>query len=351
MTEAAKAQVSVIVPIYNVGPYLARCLDSLLNQTLKEIEIICVDDGSTDHGPEILAEYAARDSRIVVFRQSNQGVAAARNQGLALARAPYIGFVDPDDWIEAETYKSAWEIMFRDDEIDLAVWNAVITETDGRPRKTKADKSHCPAGGKQIYDANSPLRRVPHIHCGLFRADLLKKHGVNFPPYSIGEDDAFYWKYSAHVRFVYYLPDAFYHYCWRDGSLTCLAREDKPDARYDHIALLNDVLDHYHRHGLWPENKAHLTAVFLRHYHLGRRLSIDPEKFHNQARTLVKALGLPNLPGRIAQRLKKEYQPPERGNYTWLEQIFSVKNVCGRKILCLVGLRISLWRKPGKGFR
>ena len=95
-------KVSVIVPVYNVAPYLRQCMDSLVGQTLREIEVICVDDGSTDGSGAILDEYAVRDSRIRVIHQANAGAGAARNAGLAMATGEYLFFCDPDDWCRRE---------------------------------------------------------------------------------------------------------------------------------------------------------------------------------------------------------------------------------------------------------
>ena len=91
-------RVSVILPVYNVEGYLGECLDSILAQTLKAIEVICVDDGSTDGSPRILEDYAARDARVRVIRQANAGAGPARNTGLAAATGDYVAFADPDDW-------------------------------------------------------------------------------------------------------------------------------------------------------------------------------------------------------------------------------------------------------------
>lgn len=92
--------VSVIIPVYNTAPYLQRCLESVCNQTLKNIEIICVNDGSTDNSKEILQQYKDKDNRICVITQEHKGIAAARNVGLQCVTGQYIGFVDSDDWIE-----------------------------------------------------------------------------------------------------------------------------------------------------------------------------------------------------------------------------------------------------------
>ena len=100
-----RPEVSVIVPVYNVEPYLRRCVDSLMNQTLQNIEIILVDDGSTDGGGRICDEYAAKDARIRVVHQENAGLSEARNAGIDCARANYLMFVDSDDWVEPDFYR------------------------------------------------------------------------------------------------------------------------------------------------------------------------------------------------------------------------------------------------------
>lgn len=99
---AGEPAISVIVPIYNVEPYLGECLDSLCGQTLRNIEIIGVDDGSTDGSGALLDEYAAKDKRIIAVHQKNAGVSAARNAGMRLARGEYLAFVDGDDWMDAD---------------------------------------------------------------------------------------------------------------------------------------------------------------------------------------------------------------------------------------------------------
>ena len=95
-----KVMISVIVPVYNVENYLGKCLDSLINQTYKDIEIICINDGSTDNSLNILREYEQMDSRIIIIDQKNGGLSNARNIGLKEAAGEYIMFVDSDDWID-----------------------------------------------------------------------------------------------------------------------------------------------------------------------------------------------------------------------------------------------------------
>ncbi|MFD2613956.1 glycosyltransferase family 2 protein [Paenibacillus gansuensis] len=102
-------KVSIIMPIYNMEPYLARSLESLLAQSLEEIEVIAVNDGSTDRSLQILEGFGRKDPRVRIINKDNGGVSMARNVGIAAARGDYIGFVDPDDWVDREMYRELWE--------------------------------------------------------------------------------------------------------------------------------------------------------------------------------------------------------------------------------------------------
>lgn len=116
--------ISVIVPVYNTESYLKKCIESIINQTFRNIEIILVDDGSTDTSAEILADYALRDNRIIVIHQENQGLSAARNAGMRSAKGEYIMFVDSDDWIDANTCEKAISAA-RTSFADIVMWTYV----------------------------------------------------------------------------------------------------------------------------------------------------------------------------------------------------------------------------------
>lgn len=118
-------KVSVILPVYNVSDYLRQCMDSIVGQTLKDIEIICVDDGSTDDSLAILKEYEAKDQRVKVIQQANAGAGAARNKGLEIATGEYLSFLDSDDFFEPDMLEKAWSkahetraqvVVFRSDQ-------------------------------------------------------------------------------------------------------------------------------------------------------------------------------------------------------------------------------------------
>ena len=101
-------KVSIIVPVYNVEEYLKECLDSLVKQTLTDLEFICINDGSTDSSLEILNEYAKKDGRFIILSQENQGQGVARNNAIQISKGEYIAFLDPDDWVEL----NALEILY-----------------------------------------------------------------------------------------------------------------------------------------------------------------------------------------------------------------------------------------------
>ncbi|MFR5028212.1 MAG: glycosyltransferase family 2 protein [Coprococcus sp.] len=123
--KAMGTKVSVILPVYNVSDYLRQCMDSIVGQTLKDIEIICVDDGSTDDSLAILKEYEAKDQRVKVIQQANAGAGAARNKGLEIATGEYLSFLDSDDFFEPDMLEKAWSkahetraqvVVFRSDQ-------------------------------------------------------------------------------------------------------------------------------------------------------------------------------------------------------------------------------------------
>ena len=125
------AKVSVIIPVYNAEQYLRQCLDSVVGQTLKDIEIICVDDGPQDNSVAILKEYAARDSRLRLIREKNRGAGAARNQGLREATGEYLSFLDADDFFEPDMLEKA---VARAEEYDaqIVVFNSDQYHMDKR---------------------------------------------------------------------------------------------------------------------------------------------------------------------------------------------------------------------------
>ncbi len=141
--------ISVIIPIYNVEQYLRQCLDSVINQTYKNLEIILVDDGSTDNSGKICDEYALKDARIKVIHKENGGVSSARNAGLDIAKGDYIGFVDSDDYIEKDMYEYLYSLNKNNNTL-LSVCNFYI-------KKNKKIIEAKPITNKTVLSANEML--------------------------------------------------------------------------------------------------------------------------------------------------------------------------------------------------
>jgi len=122
-------KISIIVAVYNVYDYVSKCLESLIRQTLKDIEIICVNDGSTDKSLEILTQYAQKDTRIKIINQENKGVAAARNAGLDVAQGEYIQFVDGDDWVNFNLCERVYNLAKKNDS-DIVMFDAAFYDNN-----------------------------------------------------------------------------------------------------------------------------------------------------------------------------------------------------------------------------
>ena len=130
MDESLNALVSIIIPVYNAEKYLQQCLDSVVNQTYRNLEIICVNDGSLDASPEILGQYAAMDSRIKVISQENMGISGARNTGIYAVSGAFIMFVDADDWLDLNTCETALRHA-QNHNADLVLWPYVKEYENG----------------------------------------------------------------------------------------------------------------------------------------------------------------------------------------------------------------------------
>ena len=133
-----KPDISIIVPVYEVEPYLRQCLDSLVNQTKKEIEIIVIDDGSTDNCGKIIDEYVEKDNRIKAIHQQNLGISESRNKGIDMAAADHLMFVDGDDWVKPTFCEKAFELM-TEKQVDIVFFQYERIR-DGEPIKRKYPK-------------------------------------------------------------------------------------------------------------------------------------------------------------------------------------------------------------------
>lgn len=210
-------KISIIVPIYGVEPYLEACLDSIQDQTHQDLEIILVDDGSPDNCGAICDKYAKRDSRFRVIHKENGGVASARNAGLDVATGDYIGFVDPDDWIEPDMYEYMLEHALRH-QADIVICDIRVLFNGQRVFwLPKIDEVIVQDTAQTI---ESCLNGSMHDGCvnKLYRRELWE--GLRFPTYQMAEDLSALWKIYKRTGISVRLPEDKYVYCRRGKSIT-----------------------------------------------------------------------------------------------------------------------------------
>ncbi len=171
-------KVSVVVPIYNVEPYLRQCLDSILNQTLREIEVICINDGSPDRCGEIIDEYAARDSRLRAIHQENGGYGVAVNHGFKLARGCYIGIIESDDWVEPTMFERLHK-QAEEMQADVAKCDFTYYKGDGVFQPSDSVHKIAPEGTVFTLLEN-PSLFLPHVSIwsAIYKRDFLVRHQI-----------------------------------------------------------------------------------------------------------------------------------------------------------------------------
>ena len=242
--EEKQIAVSVMVPVYNVESYLIQCLDSIISQTLRNIEIICINDGATDSSSRILEEYAKRDGRIKIITQPNGGYGKAMNNGIAAAKGEYIGIVEPDDFILPKMFRTLYnaakvnkcEIVksdfyrFTGDGSDRSYW--MITRD-----KSNYNRIIDPAEEKECF------RFVMNTWCGIYRRDFLLSNGIdhNETPGASFQDNGFWFKGFCCAKRLMILDKAFYMNR-RDNPGSSVANKEKVYCGNTEYQLIYDWL-------------------------------------------------------------------------------------------------------------
>ena len=274
-------KVSIIVPVYNVEKYLQCCVDSLLHQTLADIEIILVDDGSPDNSPAICDEYAKQDDRVKVIHKKNAGQGLARNTGLETAAGEYVTFVDSDDFVDTEMYRKLYSIAM-DTNADAVyctfqrfdnqgkVWGQP-TERKKRIYQTEADIRELMLG----IIANRPEAKTDRdiecsTCCAIYRNDMIKTHGVRFKSERKyhSEDLLFNLDFLSHSSNVTAISDAFYNYRENPASFCHAVNPDKIDKYYFYYQYLLEKLK---ANGFGTEGYLRATRHFIGYLRSGIR--------------------------------------------------------------------------------
>ncbi len=236
-------KLSVVVPIYNVEDYLPKCLDSLIGQTFEDLEIICVNDGSLDNCLEILKEYEKRDSRIIVIDKTNGGVSSARNAGMRAAKAEYITFVDPDDYLSTNVYEKCMYAM-ENKNADIVIFNSV-TEPENKfvfsDFKEKVFTNKFEAMQDQAVITGFVWNKI-------FKRSIIVDNDIWFNEnIKFAEDNLFVNMVFPKAEIIVTCTDAFYHYLIRPDSSGKSVPEEI--CLKNAITRSNELIDFYKKQG------------------------------------------------------------------------------------------------------
>ncbi len=243
-------KVSIIIPIYNVEQYLRDCLDSAISQTMKEIEIICVNDCSPDNSSSIVEEYMLKDSRVkLINRESNGGLSAARNSGLEIAQGEYIYFLDSDDWIDLDFIESMYNSAIENNANIVSTLSAykyiegeteLLIPTD----RTKNLDINCFADYKDaIYGSHigAPFK--------LFKKSFLDEYNLTFPEGYLYEDLYFQYLACYYAKQVYIVKNSSYYYRIRPESIIT-SPENKLEWDMGHYKIFKCIFDYFKKNNI-----------------------------------------------------------------------------------------------------
>lgn len=315
-------KVSIIIPIYNVSDYISKCLDSIINQTLADIEIICVDDGSTDKSLEIVKGYEENDKRVKIVTQENQGAGIARNSGIKIATGEYIGFVDPDDWVDSNMF----EVMYN----KAKKRDADIVECDFRICFEKSNKKK----NRLLFNSLKTIWKIPilfgipfkwseikhSVFKGLramvwnriYRREMIIQNKVVFPA-GKGEDYPFSIDAVISANKIVHCGKVLYNYLIRANSLSYGGCSNLKMCE-NHPAIIKDILN---KHNLFKEFEVEYRRYCF--YTYSNEYLSREENLVNEYKKYFSESEFSQFKSWIERKRKN-------GNNSFLERIFSVKS-------------------------
>lgn len=266
--------ISVIVPVYNVEKYLRQCLDSIIDQTYPHLEIILINDGSTDSSGDICDEYAALDSRIRVLHTPNGKQSSARNRGLEIAKGDYITFVDSDDWLELDTYTKCIEILQSKIGLDILMYG-YYRDLDGISYKQPILGAENMSNQEAIIALMNRADFPPGIPFKLFKREVILP--IRFYEGRVYEDVSFPLEVHLNATSFYYYPQPLYHYRANEESTSFVMKENIIDLYLNLEDLLYRIKDEH------PEWVPIINATRIRwlqaHYPEIKTRNLRPERF------------------------------------------------------------------------
>ncbi len=274
-------KVSIIVPVYNVEEYLPKCLDSLVTQTLSDIEIICVNDGSTDNSLQILEQYARDDFRIKIVNQSNSGIGVVRNNALDLAQGEYIGFVDSDDWVSEKMFEILYSTAKKFD-CDF-VEESFYSFKNGNVQK--CDITNLPVN--KVFnskDIENYIFSSPKVVWNkLFKTSFIKNNNIRFMETSRDEDVIFTVLCRALAKKIVYIDCPAYYY--RHKNYVILGSNFKDSNNYTQYSkIMREMLISY---GIFEQVESEFYSSDIVSYRPWRLSRDEAKKLMNELKLFL----------------------------------------------------------------
>ena len=350
-------KISILVPVYNVEKYLKQCIDSLINQTFKDIEILLLDDGSTDSSSNICDDYAAIDSRIRVVHKKNSRYGHTMNVGLEHAIGDYIGIVESDDFAELTMFENLYNVAINDD-ADIVKSNFYFYFSINNHNEIFLNTNNCPTD-KVINSNSNPelLELAPAIWSALYKKDFLNKNDIwfNETPGASYQDVSFSTKVLSKAQKVILKPEAYIHY-----------RQDNENSSIKSFKKVNAIFDEYEEikkfFKIYAQYENFYQNIFIKQYndYVCNFLRVGSEykqtfldRFQNDFKVLYDKkllkkeffLNIKKYELKMLLKNKNKFMKLKLSSHkkvTFLQKIFSVKNEDNKKVLRLLGFKIKL---------
>jgi glycosyltransferase involved in cell wall biosynthesis len=214
-------KISIIVPVYNAEKHLRQCLDSIINQTLKEMQVIIINDGSTDNSKQVILDYVSKDDRILFIDSTNEGVSVARNKGMEKATGKYVGFVDADDYLDTTMYQRLFDIAEEKD-ASMAICNAMIVDDKAESKKRLELKNeYFVVSDKASLVVDFLGFKYDYANWNkIYALEIIKKYRLKFHEnLAIWEDLLFNLQFLAYVKRMVTLDESLYYYRVHNASV------------------------------------------------------------------------------------------------------------------------------------
>ena len=264
-------KVSVIVPVYNVYDYLDKCLKSLVNQTIKDLEILVVNDGSKDKSQEIIDKYQKKYKNIKAYKKPNSGLSDTRNYALKYATGEYITFVDSDDYIEPDMYLKMYE-KAKEKDYDIVACDINYVYPD-HEESLVVDPKKDTYNIKELF-----INFYPTVCTKLFKKELFTKSKLEFKSGVWYEDVEFMYRLLPYIKSIGVIHEPFYNYLQREKSITSTISSKI----YDYIHNFNGLVDYYKKNKFYDEYKKELEYAYVRYVYatfIKTCLAYDKEEY------------------------------------------------------------------------